>query len=82
MHAGADVPAREPLQLLAGLQQQAAGRDANRQAAPVLQPHRQAREAALAVRRQEVQVVVPARQHRAALPVRAQVGACTIQKGV
>jgi len=76
VHAGAHVPAGQPLHLLASLQQQAAVGDADGQPAPVLEPHRESREAALAVRRQEIEVVVPPGQDGAAPPVRAQVRAC------
>ena len=57
VHAGPDVAAGEPLQLLAGLQQQAAPRDGHRHAPPVAQPHMQAGEARLAVDGQAVEVL-------------------------
>ena len=58
MHATADVAVGQPLNLLPGLDEQAAVGDADRHAAAVLQPHRQAGEARLAMDGQKVQVIV------------------------
>ena len=60
MHATADMAIGQPLNLLAGLDEQAAIGDADRHAAAVLQPHRQAGEARLAVDGQEIQIIVVA----------------------
>ena len=58
VHASVDVAIGEPLDLLAGLDEETAVRDADGHAAPILQPHGQAREARLAVDGQKVQVIV------------------------
>ena len=60
MHAPMDEAIGEPLNLLPGLDEQAAVGDADGHAPAVLQPHRQPREARLAVDRQKVEVVVVA----------------------
>ena len=77
MHAGPYVPCSQPLQLLPGLQQQAALGDGHRHPPPVAQPHEQPREAGLAVDGQKVEVVVEACNAGAGLAVRVQIAACT-----
>jgi hypothetical protein len=51
VHASHNVAARQPLQLAARLDEEAAVGDAHRHAPPVAQPDEQAREPALAVQR-------------------------------
>ena len=75
MHAGAYVACREPFQLLAGLQQQAAPGNGHRHSPAVPKPHEEAREARLAVDGQEVEVVVVARYAGAGLAMHLQVAA-------
>ncbi len=58
MHAPVYEAIGEPLDLLSSLDEQAAVGDADGHAPAVLQPHRQPREARLAVDGQKVQVVV------------------------
>ena len=60
MHATADVAIGQPLNLLPGLDEQAAVGDADWHAAAVLQPHCQTGKARLAVDGQKVQVIVVA----------------------
>ena len=66
----------EPLQLLAGLDEEAAVGDAHGDAAAVPQPDEQAREAGLAVDGQQVEVVVVAGVAAAQLAVLAEVRSC------
>ena len=67
MISGAYGPARQPLHLLARLQQEAPFWDPDGDLLAVPQPYEQARKAGFPVHRQKVQVVVEAGKHGAHL---------------
>ena len=73
--AAHNIATREVLDLLAGLHDQVTRRHLDRHAPPVAQPDVQAREAAFPVDRQEVEVVVVAREHGAVGAILIEVGA-------
>ena len=77
MHASQDMACREILQLLPGLDEEAAVRDADRDAPPISQPHKEAREPGFAMYGKQVEVVVEARIATAQGAVLPQVCPCS-----
>lgn len=73
MHASADVAIGQPLNLLAGLDEETAIWDADRNAAAVLKPDSQPREARLSMDGQEIEVIMVPGIAAAELTILAQI---------